>query len=61
MILLIKEKRKVQGVHDDEHKRKTATYHRKTKIKSILREKRNSMMEEQSKTPQHQDQAKRVR
>ena len=48
----------IQGVHDGEHKKQqqTTTKIEKATYGTILRELRNSMMEEQFEEPQHLDQ-----
>ena len=48
-----KESRKIQGVHDAEHKKKQQTTSKKKKRTqgTILREERNSMIEEQFEEP----------
>ena len=54
--------KQTQDVHDGEHKKKqqTTTKIEKATYGTILREERNSMMEEKFEEPQHLDQLKRV-
>ena len=54
--------KQIQGVHDGEHKKKqqTTTKIEKATSGTILREVRNSMMEEKFEEPQHLDQSKSV-
>ena len=57
-----KQRKKIHGVHDGEHKKKQQTTSKKKLTQgTIQRVERNSMIEEQIKEPQYLDQLKRVR
>ena len=53
--------RKIQSVHDDEHRKAITKNKEKRNQEAILREEMNSIREEQSVKTQHQDQTKRLR
>ena len=57
IVILIKKKQreKIHGVHDSEHKQKQQTATKEKTQGTSLREERNSMIEEQLEEPQHLD------